>query len=208
MIVDDVPTRIEIRRARVAEAARDLFARHGFHATGIAQIADVSGIKVQQIYRDFCNKEGIVAAIVATDVGDLFTEISQIGAQASGGRAALRAWIRLKLLKVMSKDHPPLFLEIFAEASRNPRIAAILQEIDLQAREALVEAFTAFAAPGTDAAHLRVVGDLFLTFIGGLSERPVAHPGLEGVRLADMMCDMIVAQIPLAPAHVGHAVSE
>lgn len=196
MFVEDPRPRIEIRREKVAEAARDLFSRHGFHATGIAQIADASGIAVQQIYRDFANKEGIVAVIVAGDVGKLFTEVSQIRG-AGGGRAELREWVRLMLLGVMAKEHPPLFLEIFAEASRNPRIAAILQAIDREARTALVTAFTAFAPHDVDPAHLSALADLFLTFIGGLSERRVAHPGFDVERLTDMMCAMLAEQIPI-----------
>lgn len=188
--------RIDARRAKVAESARDLFARHGFHATGIAQIADASGIKVQQIYRDFVNKEAIVAVIVETDVGELFAAISQIGSRAGYGRAELRAWVKTMLLSVMSKDHPPLFLEIFAEASRNPRIAAILQEIDRQARDALVEAFSAFGGGDADRDHLAIVADLFLAFVGGASHRPVVHEGLDRERLAEMMSNMLVDQIP------------
>lgn len=192
----DVPrSRVDLRREKVADVARDLFTHNGFHATGIAQIAEQSGIKVQQIYRDFCNKEGIVAVIVASDVGKLFDEVTQVASRAGGGRAELRAWVRTMLLSVMAKEHPPLFLEIFAEASRNPRIAAILQEIDLHARRAVLDAFTAFAPTG-DPTHLAAVADLFLTFIGGLSQRIVAHPDVATEPLAEMMCGMIADQIP------------
>ncbi|WP_443018235.1 helix-turn-helix domain-containing protein [Sphingobium sp. TKS] len=41
---------------------RDLFVKRGFHQTGMAQIASSSGIAVGQIYRDFANKEAIIAA--------------------------------------------------------------------------------------------------------------------------------------------------
>lgn len=195
MIFEDVRSRIEIRRDRVADAARDLFSRNGFHATGIAQIAETSGIKVQQIYRDFANKEAIVAAIVATDVGKLFAEVSGISSRAGYGRTELREWVRSMLLSVMAKEKPQLFLEIFAEASRNPRIAAILAEIDSQARAALLDAFTAFA-PDAEPGRLSVVVDLFLTFIGGVSHRIVADATLDMDRLAEMMCGLIVDQIP------------
>jgi len=97
---------------------------------------------------------------------------------------------------VMDDKKPPLFLETFAEAPRNPRIAAILSGIDAQARAALVAVFTAFGAPGSDPAHLAVVADLFLTFVGGLSQRPVAHSQVDRERLADMMSGMVVDQIP------------
>lgn len=196
MTIDEPRPRVAIRREQVADAARDLFTRYGFHATGIAQIAEASGIKVQQIYRDFCNKEGIVAAIVQRDVSELFAEVSQISMRTGGGRRELVEWIRLMLVSMMSKDHPPLFLEIFAEASRNPRIAAILHEIDLQARTALTDAFGAFAARDADPARLALVTDLFLTCVGGLSQRLVAHPEIDTERLAEMLSIVIVDQIP------------
>lgn len=188
-------SRIDLRRDRVSAAARDLFTRYGFHSTGIAQIADASGIAVQQIYRDFANKEGIVAAIVEEDVRTLFAEISQISSLPVRGRGALREWVRQMLSRVVSDDHPPLFLEIFAEASRNPRIAAILQEIDVHARAGLVEAFAGFAAPGAEPGHLSAVADLFLTIVGGLSQRGVANPAFERDRLTDLLAELIVGQI-------------
>ena len=50
------------------DVARTLFTEQGFHRTGVAQIAAASGIKVGQIYRDFADKEAIVAAIVESDL--------------------------------------------------------------------------------------------------------------------------------------------
>ncbi|MEG3174684.1 TetR/AcrR family transcriptional regulator [Sphingomonas sp. RB3P16] len=188
--------RVDIRREKVEQAARELFIRRGFHATGIAQIAEMSGIKVQQIYRDFANKEGIVAAIVERDAGTLFDEIPRIGSRTQGGRAALRAWIEQTLTGVVAGDQSPLFLEIFAEASRNARIAAILQDIELRVRPALIEAFVGFAGPTAERQHLSRVADLFFVFIGGISQRAIANPALDVAYLVDMMAEMIEAQIP------------
>jgi AcrR family transcriptional regulator len=191
----NAPSRIEIRRGKVADAARILFAEHGFHATGIAQIASASGIRVQQIYRDFVNKEAIVAVIVEQDVGAWFGEIAAVATRTGGGRAELRGWVKMMLLDVLTQDDPPLFLEIFAEASRNPRIATILQAIDSHARSALVEVFAAFGAKDADPAHLWVMADLFLSFVGGLNGRRVIHPALDAERLSEMMAAMVVDQI-------------
>src|SRR3546814_10817567 len=51
------------RRQHILATTRDLFVKRGFHQTGMAQIASSSGIAVGQIYRDFANKEAIIAAI-------------------------------------------------------------------------------------------------------------------------------------------------
>ncbi len=197
MIETSPQTRLEARRARVAEAARALFSRHGFHATGIAQIAEVSGIKVQQIYRDFANKEAIVAHIAEQDVGELFATLSQLESRSGTGRDELRARLRSLLALAFTTDEPPLFLEIFAEGSRNPRIATILQALDAEVRTTLVSAFMPFAAPGTDPAQLATVADLFLVFVSGVSERRIGNPRVDIDRLIEMMSGILVDQIPM-----------
>lgn len=193
-------SRLESRRAKVADAARLLFLRHGFHGTGIAQIAEASGIKVQQIYRDFANKEAIVAHLAADDIGLLFAQVSEVTNRVggSGGSAELRAWLRQFLATVSAKEPPTLFVEIVAEASRNDRIATILRDLDQSASTALAAAFTAFARPGTDPAHLANVADLFLVFISGLVNRSVSYPDMDMSPIEEIMCDTIVAQIPTA----------
>src|SRR3546814_6846394 len=60
--------RARARRDRLLQVARTLFIEQGFHQTGTAQIAAASGIAVGQMYRDFKNKEAIIAAICEADV--------------------------------------------------------------------------------------------------------------------------------------------
>ncbi len=66
-----MPSRAEMRRQRVMQAARKLFIENGFHATGMAQVAKMSGVAIGQIYRDFASKEEIVVALVEADCGRL-----------------------------------------------------------------------------------------------------------------------------------------
>ena len=68
------PSRADARRDKLLDAARTLFAERGFHSTGVAQIASASGVKVGQIYRDFANKEEIVAAIAVRDLEQFLAE--------------------------------------------------------------------------------------------------------------------------------------
>src|SRR3546814_21157826 len=58
------------RRQHILATTRDLFVKRGFHRTGMAQIASSSGIAVGQIYRDFANKEAIIAAICEADLAE------------------------------------------------------------------------------------------------------------------------------------------
>src|SRR3546814_1017361 len=62
------------RRQHILATTRDLFVKRGFHQTGMAQIASSSGIAVGQIYRDFANKEAIIAAICEADLAEWLEE--------------------------------------------------------------------------------------------------------------------------------------
>lgn len=69
-------------RARIAEAARDLFVSNGFAGTTVGQIARRAGVSVQTIYSTFGSKGAIVSALLtqfeaSADATDWRTQIQQ-----------------------------------------------------------------------------------------------------------------------------------
>ena len=52
-------------RDSIQEAARELFLRQGYHATGMRQIASEAGISLGAVYNHFSSKEEILKAILA-----------------------------------------------------------------------------------------------------------------------------------------------
>jgi AcrR family transcriptional regulator len=173
-----------MRRRRLIEAARILFGEHGFHATGMAQIAEASGIRVGQIYRDFDSKEDIIAAMVALDLSDFLDEAVLAAAIAAGDRAAVRRWLLDLMTYRPEPDEITLLPEILAEASRNPRMAAIMREGDQRIHRHIAAAL-AVLAPGATPARARCVEELMLTLMMGECSRRMAlaegnWPFLEG----------------------------
>jgi AcrR family transcriptional regulator len=162
------------RRQRLIDAARALFAEHGFHGAGIAQIATRSGIKVGQIYRDFTCKEDIVAAIVEADLADFLAEDALRRAIDDGDAAALRMWISDLVLNTASRDDAPLLPEIMAESSRNERVAAILRCADARIRSRLLAALEALLPLDGQRERLAAAVDLILTVMTGLCCRDLA----------------------------------
>src|SRR3546814_9318316 len=81
------------RRQHILATTRDLFVKRGVHQTGMAQIASSSGIAVGQIYRDFANKEAIIAAICEADLAEWLEEETLETAVAVGDREGILAWI-------------------------------------------------------------------------------------------------------------------
>jgi AcrR family transcriptional regulator len=53
----------ELTRNRIAEAARGLFARKGYAATTLAEIAAEAGVAVQTVYAVYVSKAGIMDAL-------------------------------------------------------------------------------------------------------------------------------------------------
>ena len=148
------PSRADLRRRRITDAARKLFVVNGFHSTGMAQLAKESGVAVGQIYRDFASKEDIVAALVETDCGRLMM-YDQLEAAIRDDRPAIvRAWLIEFLDPGECRDDARLFAEIVAESGRNARIAALFRTLHDQMREHILAAL-ALLAPGAALATRR-----------------------------------------------------
>jgi len=203
---DDLrPDRAAERRGRVIAATRVLFAEHGFHNTGIAQIAAASGVKVGQLYRDFPAKEAIVAAIVEADLATFLDEASLREAVAAGDLKVVRRWIG-DFVCGHAKRRDTLFPEICAEASRNDRIAAIMDGVNQRVRADLTLALAAFAPDPDQAAAVSVLTDLILTFKMGLASQVAVQPDRDIAPLCARIEALVDAELAaLRPRRVAAA---
>lgn len=168
--------RADARREKVIAAARLAFAKNGFHATGIAQIAQASGVLVGQIYRDFANKEAIVAVIVARDLEDFLAQAGLSAAGQAGDSGAVRDWIA----RFVACDQPEggwLIAEIMAEASRNDRIAEIVRNLHERLRRELTAALCLLVPRTVSAARFECVAEMIQTISAGVFQRRVTEHG-------------------------------
>jgi AcrR family transcriptional regulator len=166
------------RRRHLLDTARALFVAQGFHQTGIARIADVSGIAVGQIYRDFETKGEIIAAICEADVTEWLDEDALAAAVASGDPQAIRGWLT-RFSDDSDEDDDGMLIEILAEAARNPEVATICSALDVRIRESLSTALRAIAPPGAasdDEIAFKI--ELILTIGFGARCRRIFRPEL------------------------------
>lgn len=190
-------TRADERRRHLIDVARKLFTENGFHATGVAQIATASGIRVGQIYRDFASKEDIVAAITAEDVAAFLDEEGLDAALAARDSAAIREWIDRFVCFDKPEDKCRLASEIAAEAARNDRIAAIQHEVDAKLKAMLVSAFEALM-PGVDCGdRCAATAALVLALAKGLMYRRLVDPAGEAalMRRVNVVIDRELAEL-------------
>lgn len=142
----------------------------GFHGTGIAQIAQASGVLVGQIYRDFENKEAIVAEIVARDLEEFLSEGGLCEAGAKGDAVAVHAWIT-RFVTCPDPEGGRLVAEIMAEASRNERIAEIVRTLHDGMRAKLTAALRVLAGPAAPQARIEQVAEMIHTVAAGVFQR-------------------------------------
>lgn len=124
------------RRAEIIAAARYCFVRHGFHAASMASIAQRAAMSVGQIYRYFASKEAIVQTIVQGIAA------KRLARMPSGSWSDLSTKLAHRALAAVDEDEDDevLMLEVIAEATRNPQVAAVIREYDGQLRTAAVAA--------------------------------------------------------------------
>ncbi|MDX5629175.1 MULTISPECIES: TetR/AcrR family transcriptional regulator [unclassified Brenneria] len=142
--------RITARRDQIIAAARFCFRRAGFHGAGMAAIASQANLSVGQIYRYFANKDAIIEEMVSQIVNNKLQLLRLSGDHSAQMIKMLAERILVGDEKTREDDNA-LMLEVTAEATRNPRVAAILQEADnklfQQATEMLQQRYPALSAP-------------------------------------------------------------
>ncbi len=111
------------RQDEIISAARRCFRQSGFHAASMAQLASEAQLSVGQIYRYFINKDAIIEEIVKRIIDQRMAELS--AHTHTPKLPTLLAW-----REVPDEDDQALMLEVAAEATRNPRVAAMLAEAD------------------------------------------------------------------------------
>lgn len=126
------PVRGEARRQQVLDAASACFRDHGFHGTSIQRISQAAGMSAGHIYHYFDNKEAIVTGIVEQYLHETLELVERIGeaAQSIGIVEAVVAEVAQGIHARADERRNGLDLEILAEASRNPVIAAAIQQVD------------------------------------------------------------------------------
>ena len=160
------------RRERILEAAERAFVRQGFHATTMQHVADEIGMSAGNLYRYFPSKEAIVEGLCAVDQEKRAQGFAELMADNRNIMEALCTGLRKHVL-AKPPEKARLIVEIWAEAGRNPRVAAITRAIDddvLAGLERLMDAAKAggAASPGLDS---RFGARFFFTFVAGLFKR-------------------------------------
>jgi Transcriptional regulator len=163
-------------RDRIRSAAVTLFARQGFAATGVEEIAREAGVSTGLIYRHFRTKDDLFGAIVDQAAAGLDAVVERFGGDGPADRL-LRDFVA-EVLADLAGGGPTLdFYLLLQQAvqrdTADPRIARLL---DRQA--ALISATARLIEQGQRAGILRpgppgTLADLLFATLAGLSQLAV-----------------------------------
>lgn len=180
-------TRTQTRRQQILDAAAAGFVRHGFHGTSIATISKMAGMSPGHIYHFFANKEAIIAALVERKLEESLALMRQFD-DADDAFQSMLDRVDLGVNQKTDPNHAALEIEILAEATRNPQVAAMVQAADVamheQVRKLLQRARLACGLSGeVDPAVTEITRALF----DGLTARAITNPGLDKEALLPLL---------------------
>jgi TetR/AcrR family transcriptional regulator, repressor for uid operon len=136
MRVTDGPSdRDSDRRGHILAAAERAFVRQGFHAATMHDVAAEAEMSPGNLYRYFRSKETIVGGLCARDLAALADDFGALTCS-NDIFAAIERMLR-KQLVAEPRERFQLIVEIWAEATRNPYIAAICVVFDAQVQGGL-----------------------------------------------------------------------
>lgn len=186
-------SRADAQRDRILCAALKCFVEQGFHAASMASIADAAQMSVGLIYRYFENKQAIVLAIVERQLEDNRTLIRQLQSSAQFTEDMVNAYAQWCAGGPGSMS-VPLFLEMSAEATRNPEIAAALRRSDALTRVEFQDWLCRSREQGgmgmpADLAATRTLSIRFI--VEGMALRAAREPGLDPDELRSALQDVL-----------------
>lgn len=191
--------RTQAQRERILTAARQCFVEHGFHAASMASIAQTAGMSAGLIYRYFASKNDIIVAIIEQQLTLLRADLAlldnsvDLAARLAEGCGTCAS---SPLSNPSQRLSPALFLEMSAEATRDPEIAAALNAFDAAVRGDIA------AWLGRDREHggyslpenLSPARALMLQcLIDGLKVRAAREPGIDKALLKRALDEILPA---------------
>ena len=156
------------------QAAMVCFAKRGFHQASMHDISAEAGISVGLIYRYFENKDAVISAMADNHK----RKIQQVLERARAAEGLLEA-LEILFTAHCCENEPQVtaafVVDLFAEASRNPRVAELVRDVSKTVTDAVAD-LIAHAPEARNAAHdltARQITELIFAVSDGMLMREV-----------------------------------
>jgi TetR/AcrR family fatty acid metabolism transcriptional regulator len=154
------------RRRQILEAAVHVFARKGFHASRVGDIAEEAGIAYGLVYHYFKSKEDLLETIFRTTWTEMLARVREVEDAGVPASEAVRQVTAL-LLRTWRRD-PDLVRVLVREVTRNQHVQEEVEEIT-----AAMDALERIVRRGQESGEFRAELDARLAavvFYGALEE--------------------------------------
>src|SRR5271165_4197335 len=140
------PTRAETR-ARLLQAAGEVFAKHGYDRASLDDVAAAAGLTKGAVYSSFASKDELFFALMRERIGERLELVAEaVERQASVGDIARDAGGALAELISSQAGWHLLFIEFWARAVRDPRLGREFARERRSARELIARVLKERAA--------------------------------------------------------------
>jgi AcrR family transcriptional regulator len=127
----------ELTRKRLLEAAARLFAKDGFDATSVDDVAEAAGFSKGALYYNFASKDELFEALVEDNVGGLMSSLEGALADAHTIEEKLAAAQRVLTEQERHHSGPQLELEVLVQAMREPKLRRMVGKAYRRMRDAI-----------------------------------------------------------------------
>jgi TetR/AcrR family transcriptional repressor of uid operon len=191
------------RHIRILDAAERVFARAGFHAATMQDVAAEAGMSPGNLYRYFSSKDAIIAGMAERDRTLIAADFAELDAAKGSLLDQLDALGRRHLVDE-PREKAVIALQIWAEAARDPKMAQMCAAIDGTVIGGLARAVAGAKATGELPANLddaRFLQAIFMMADGFFCRRAM-DPNFDAAGAAETLFAAMrgLAQVLLLPA--------
>ena len=178
-------------RARILDAAKTIFAEHGYAAGTTNRIAEAASMSVGSLYQYFPNKDAILVELVNAHIAEGMTAVA--GALADAGPITRPDQIEPAIRAVVSAmvgvhaTHRALHRVLFEESPRPPSLLADLRRLEDTAVEAVANVLTGAGLGGDD---------------------PVLRARVTVVAIESLVHRLVASDVPVDPQAVTNEITE
>ena len=160
------------RPTQILDAAVACFAKRGFHQASMHDISAEAGISVGLIYRYFQNKEAVIAAMADRHKKQIH-EILERARQAPNLRESLETLFTAHCGEAEPQVTAAFVVDLFAEASRNARVADLVSDVCETAMNGVTELIARSPEAKTSELSPREMAELIFAVNDGMLLRGV-----------------------------------
>jgi AcrR family transcriptional regulator len=184
----------EQRRAAILDAALEVFAGRGYHASSIDDIASAAGISKALIYEHFRSKEDLHLELLQANAAELFERLAAAVPAAEPGEARLRAGLEAFFAFVEERrDAWRMLFRQSADAEMSAALERVIEQVT--AMVAGLIAAEPVDGPREDAAErqrsIRMIAQMLVGAVQSLANWWSDHQDVPRDRMVEQVMDFV-----------------